>query len=225
MTDAPVPIAAEDPVVLRPAGQYRVIVLRVPGATLAPRARDEILESLLSRWHVPMAWLQASELVVLYPVVDAGGAAQALAVVREIVAAVGRPCAVGAAVGRTGALAEPLVLARRISEVSPPEAAPTHLPTIDELFVELCVAREPRVDAWLRGIADALKDGPDLLRTLDAFYRTDMSRPEAAAALRIHPRTLDYRLRRVQQVTGIPPTSTRGVRLLTAAVARTRAEG
>ena len=39
-------------------------------------------------------------------------------------------------------------------------------------------------------------------------------------ALHIHPRTLDYRLRRVREVTAIDPGSTKGVRVLTAAVAR-----
>jgi DNA-binding PucR family transcriptional regulator len=50
-----------------------------------------------------------------------------------------------------------------------------------------------------------------------------MNRTSAAAALHIHPRTLDYRLRRVREVTGIDPGSTVGVRLLSATVARTLA--
>ena len=62
--------------------------------------------------------------------------------------------------------------------------------------------------------------GPDLVRTLDVSYRNDMNRLRAAVALHIHPRTLDYRLRRVREVTAADPGSTKGVRVLTAAVAR-----
>jgi len=56
--------------------------------------------------------------------------------------------------------------------------------------------------------------------TLHAYYANDMNRARCAAALHIHPRTLDYRLRRVREVAGVDPGSTVGVRLLSAAVAR-----
>ncbi|WP_235190787.1 helix-turn-helix domain-containing protein [Amycolatopsis rifamycinica] len=58
------------------------------------------------------------------------------------------------------------------------------------------------------------------MATLDVYYRGDMNRLAAAVALHIHPRTLDYRLRRVREVTGLDPASTKGIRVLTAAVAR-----
>ena len=51
-----------------------------------------------------------------------------------------------------------------------------------------------------------------------------MNRLLAAAYLYVHPRTLDYRLRRARELTGIDPTTTRGVRTLSAAVARILAE-
>ncbi|MEU8419608.1 helix-turn-helix domain-containing protein [Micromonospora sp. NPDC048835] len=58
-----------------------------------------------------------------------------------------------------------------------------------------------------------------MIRTLDANYLHDMSRPATARALGVHTRTLDYRLRRVEELIGLRPASTRGVRILTAAVA------
>ncbi|NUT26078.1 MAG: helix-turn-helix domain-containing protein, partial [Streptomyces sp.] len=63
-------------------------------------------------------------------------------------------------------------------------------------------------------------DGPDLLLTLDAYYHHDMHRGATATALNVHARTLDYRLRRVRELTGIAPGSTHGVRVLSAVVAR-----
>jgi sugar diacid utilization regulator len=52
-----------------------------------------------------------------------------------------------------------------------------------------------------------------------------MSRIPAATALCIHPRTLDYRLRRVRALTGVDPASTRGVRILSTVATRALAEG
>ncbi|MCZ7373415.1 helix-turn-helix domain-containing protein [Micromonospora sp. WMMC250] len=48
---------------------------------------------------------------------------------------------------------------------------------------------------------------------------THMLRPATARAPGVHARTLDYRLRRVHELIGLRPASTRGVRILTAAVA------
>jgi sugar diacid utilization regulator len=67
--------------------------------------------------------------------------------------------------------------------------------------------------------------GPDLISTLEAYYRHDLSRARAAASLNIHPRTLDYRLRRAQDLTGVDPHSVQGVRVLTTAITRAAAGG
>ncbi len=48
-------------------------------------------------------------------------------------------------------------------------------------------------------------------------------REEIIGALHIHPRTLDYRLRRIRELAGMDPGSYQGVRALGAAVARTLA--
>lgn len=61
------------------------------------------------------------------------------------------------------------------------------------------------------------------MATLDAYYRHDMNRRLTAAHLYVHVRTLDYRLRRVRELTGIDPATTHGVRTLTTTVARIRA--
>jgi sugar diacid utilization regulator len=133
---------------------------------------------------------------------------------------VGRPCANGAATGRIRALGDTVALARRISRVAPVETVPRRLHVMADVFVELGVARLPQVDEWLRGLAQRLASGPDLVATLDAFYRHDMNRLNTAGALRIHPRTLDYRFRRVRELVGMDPGSLQGVRVLSAMVAR-----
>ncbi|MEO3752085.1 helix-turn-helix domain-containing protein [Streptomyces sp. B6B3] len=208
---------------------YQVLVVRMTGEPLPEGdARSAgIAEDLLTRHQVPMTWCRTDEFVALLPVPEQGQDAgpqaaerRALDLVRDLVEIVGRPCSVGAAVGRVGSLAGAHALARRISRVVPAEASPHRLHTLRDVFVELGVTELPQIDEWLRDLATRLASGPDLVATLDAFYRHDMNRLHTAGALHIHPRTLDYRLHRVRELAGMDPGSTRGVRTLSTVVAR-----
>ncbi|MFF7936447.1 MULTISPECIES: helix-turn-helix domain-containing protein [unclassified Streptomyces] len=142
--------------------------------------------------------------------------------VRDFAHALGRPCAVGTAVAPSAELAEALERARRIALAAPVRRPSARLRphSLADVFVELAVADVPFVDDWLRAVARRLEPGPDLLVTLDAYYRHDMHRGATATALNVHTRTLDYRLRRVRELTDIDPGSTRGVRTLSAVVTR-----
>ncbi|MFD0310351.1 PucR family transcriptional regulator [Streptomyces sp. NPDC127119] len=141
---------------------------------------------------------------------------------RDFAQALGRLCAVGASGAPPSGLAGALDRARRISRAAPLRRTSARLRahTMADVFVELTVADVPFVDDWLRAVARSLAPGPDLLRTLDAYYRHDMNRGATAEALNIHPRTLDYRLRRTRELTDIDPGSTRGVRILSSVVTR-----
>ncbi|MGW4058136.1 PucR family transcriptional regulator [Amycolatopsis sp. NPDC004747] len=202
---------------------YLAVVLRFPGR---PPGRDDdtddLVESVFKLHAVPIAWPQPDELVALLPACPAGEtpADEALPVVRDLAGAVAAACRVGVAAGPAERLAETVSTARQVAEVAPVQRIPRALPGIGDVFVELGVVRVPEVDRWLRDVARQLANGPDLVRTLDVYYRNDMNRLPAAVALHIHPRTLDYRLRRVREVTGVDPASTKGIRILTAAVAR-----
>ncbi|RSM91491.1 PucR family transcriptional regulator [Kibdelosporangium aridum] len=207
------------------ADRYVITVVRMSGAS-APtvQRREEIIGALLKRYQVPMTWREPDELVALLPCGGTEAAEErALGLARDFAQMVGRPCATGAATGRIHALADTVALARRVSREAPVETVPRHLRTMADVFVELGVTQLPQVDEWLRGIAQRLADGPDLVSTLDVYYRHDMNRLNTAGALRIHPRTLDYRFRRVRELVGIDPGSLHGVRVLSAVVARVRA--
>jgi hypothetical protein len=217
---------------LRLADRYLVTVIRIPiPPAPPPDQRAQIIEKLVRQWRTPMDWVEPNELVILAPIdrPDPGGLDlardQTLDLVREMVTAVGRPCAIGAMAGQVHALTEPFALARRISKVIPAEPTPRALYTVDDVFIELSVADAPQIDGWMRALAERLRTGSNLIRTLEAYYRHDMSRVAAATALCIHPRTLDYRLRRIRTLTGVDPASTRGVRLLSTVATRALAEG
>lgn len=211
---------------MRLADRYLITVVRISGTPLpAASRRDEIVRALLKCHPVPMTWHEPAELIALLPCRDTEAAQdRAIRLVRDLAEHAGRACAVGAATGRIRALREPAALAGRISRVAPVETRPGRLPVLADVFVELGVAQLPQVDDWLRDIARRLETGPDLVATLDAYYRHDMNRLNTAAALRIHPRTLDYRFRRVRELAGLEPGSFQGVRVLGAAVARALAD-
>ncbi|PJE95416.1 hypothetical protein CUT44_23455 [Streptomyces carminius] len=218
--------------------RYAVTVLRVPGEPGVPaERRDETVVALWHRHGVPADWHDPGELTALVPVVPqaSGGVPErpeqwaeaaderVRSFVRDAAGALGRPCSAGTGTGRVGALAGTHAHARHISLVAPLQSTAHRAHTLADVFVELGASSLPRVDAWLYEVARQLARGPSLIPTLDAYYRGDMNRSRAAAALNIHPRTLDYRLRRARELTGVDPCSTRGVRVLGTAVARTLA--
>ncbi|WP_413812152.1 PucR family transcriptional regulator [Streptomyces sp. OE57] len=218
---------------MSPAASYEVVVVRVPGRP-APAAggREAIVEALLTRHRMPIAWPRAEELVALVPAGqdrapdtagptgDRAARDRALAFVRDAGEAVARPCAVGTSRGGVRALADAYARARRISLAAPLQPVPRRPHTLADVFVELAVAEDRDIDGWLSGMARTLARGPELLATLETYYAHDMHRRNTAAALNIHPRTLDYRLQRVRRLTDVDPGSARGVRILSTVVAR-----
>ncbi len=241
------PIAAElaEAVDLELPDRYAVTVFRLPDPPPVDRVLENEIETLVKSHRTPIVWGArggdgSGELIALVPVNSGGARAEnvpphtvaaflpelapehAADLVRDVAQALGRPCAVGTADAPLPELSDALDRARRISDTAPVRRASARLRphTLADLFVELAVADVPFVDAWLRTLSDRLATGPDLLVTLDMYYRNDMNRGATATALNVHTRTLDYRLRRVRELTGMDPGSTRGVRALSAAVAR-----
>jgi sugar diacid utilization regulator len=154
-------------------------------------------------------------LVVLLP---ADQETAALALMREVADIVGRPCAAGTATGPMSSLAEAFETARLVSQVVPPQTRPDHLYTMADVFIEIGVAELPELDRWLRDLAQRLATGPDLLTTLDTYYRHDLDRSRTATALNVHLRTLDYRLGRAHELTGVDPRTVKGIRVFTTAI-------
>jgi hypothetical protein len=89
---------------------------------------------------------------------------------------------------------------------------------LDDLLVEFAVAREPTVSDNLVRIIEPLRQHPALLETLKVLISTDGNRSQAAERLIIHRSTLDYRIQRIEQLTGLHPGSVRGINVLSAAL-------
>jgi hypothetical protein len=90
--------------------------------------------------------------------------------------------------------------------------------TLDALPIELLLARSPRVaDSVRERVLRPLEDypgrrsgdrrAPDLRETLEVFLAAGLDRRRAAERLHVHPNTLDYRLGRIEELTGLDLTA------------------
>ena len=89
---------------------------------------------------------------------------------------------------------------------------------LDDVLLEYAVTHTSATAQRLVGVLAPIADRPDLIQTLEQWYAADFDRRAAANALNVHPNTLDYRLRRVAELTGMDPGSARGLQLLGAAM-------
>lgn len=80
-----------------------------------------------------------------------------------------------------------------------------------ELLPERALAGDPEARRILRQeIYGALvRSGGELLETLDGFFTAGHVLESAARALYVHPNTVRYRLRRIAEITGLTPTTSR----------------
>jgi hypothetical protein len=221
LADDPAAVGYAHTIGITTADRYLVVVLRAAGRAESAKKYDEdVLEAVWRHHHAVATWHRSDELVVLVP---AEQEKAALALAREVAEITGRSYAIGSATGRISSLAETLTMARRVSRVARAQARPDHLCTVADVFIEIGVAEVPEIDRWLRALTRQLEAGPDLIPTLDAYYRHDLNRTRTATTLNVHARTLDYRLHRVHELTGIDPHTTHGIRVLSTAITRSRA--
>ncbi|MBD2900660.1 hypothetical protein amrb99_96690 [Actinomadura sp. RB99] len=95
----------------------------------------------------------------------------------------------------------------------------------DELLVELAILGQPGIRERLAAVLSPLDAGTDLRRTLEVLLACNLDRERAARELWIHRRTLHYRLDRIRDLSGIDPSSARGIQLFRAALTSARLAG
>jgi PucR C-terminal helix-turn-helix domain len=81
------------------------------------------------------------------------------------------------------------------------------------------VGGDPLAAERLRGLLDGLAHTPYLVETLRAWLAGDLDRRRVAAALHVHPNTLDRRLRRIERLVGLSVTRHNDLHLLHLALA------
>ncbi|TDC44448.1 PucR family transcriptional regulator [Actinomadura sp. KC345] len=92
----------------------------------------------------------------------------------------------------------------------------------EELLVELAILGQPGIRGRLSAVLAPLDAGTDLRRTLEVLLACNLDRERAARELWIHRRTLHYRLDRIRDLSGIDPSSARGIQLFRAALTSAR---
>lgn len=87
----------------------------------------------------------------------------------------------------------------------------------EDMALEVLVGSHSGIQRRLAERVADVAARPDLWATLGEFYAADLDRGRTARRLGIHRSTLDYRLGRVEQLTGTSPTSVQGIVLFAAA--------
>ncbi|MFI2283356.1 PucR family transcriptional regulator [Nocardia beijingensis] len=92
----------------------------------------------------------------------------------------------------------------------------------DELALEYQLTRPGPAREQLGSLLDPLDEYPELLETLQTHIAYNLNRRRTARLLHVHTNTVDYRLKRIGQLTGFDPAEASGLwRLRSALVART----
>ncbi len=157
--------------------------------------------------------------IVLLP--DLGQPREELAALLQ--AAAGAPVRGGAARAASAAGVAPAAAqAREVLRLAPAEPA---LYDLDDVLLDYQLSRPSQAQQHLAGLLAPLDGFPDLLLTLRCYLEHDLDRRRTAGSLHVHPNTLDYRLKRVVELTGLDPTTTRGLQLLGGALAVRRLLG
>lgn len=87
-----------------------------------------------------------------------------------------------------------------------------------ELAFEYQLTRPGPARDYLSSVLDSLEAYPELLTTLEVHMATNMQRSRSARKLYVHTNTVDYRLKRIGQITGFDPNDVTGLCYLRAAL-------
>ena len=96
----------------------------------------------------------------------------------------------------------------------------------DDLPMEMALLRSPDLATMLAvRLIPLHNSGAPLVDTLRTYLEHSQDRRHASRALHIHPNTLDYRLRRIRELTGLAPTVPRDIQTLGASLIAWRLTG
>jgi hypothetical protein len=139
-------------------------------------------------------------------------------VVADVGKAAGVALTVAAVAAPPSGVAAAARLAREVLEVA--VRSGPGLYRLTDVLLEYQLSRPSAALEPLAAVVAPLSD--ELVETLEVYLQRGSRRP-AASELHVHPNTVDYRLRRVAELTGLDPTRIEHVTLLAAALAARRA--
>ncbi|MFW6689993.1 PucR family transcriptional regulator [Streptomyces sp. MAR4 CNX-425] len=221
---------------LRPAPRYVAMTLHVaphpdehsPGsrARIAARRKIRRLQTALNGFagEPALTALDAGGGTALLPVpVPEEPAWAALCgLIDRTALAVGAPVTAAAAEAAPDGLPAAVAQTADIVELVRRTDRPPGLYRLADVLLDYQLSRPSEALAGLAELLEPLAGRPELLHTLETYLARDLDRRGTAAALHVHPNTVDYRIRRIARLTGLTPTAPADARRLSAALVARR---
>ncbi|MCQ4211714.1 PucR family transcriptional regulator [Streptomyces longispororuber] len=218
----------------RPAPYYAAFTLAVdlhpdekaagPGAAIAARRKIRRLRAAIDRGgHEPaLTALDSEGGTVLLPVTEPPPWSELCRVVEQASRSAAVAITAAASVVGTAALPEAVRRNAEVVELVRRTGRPPGLYRLADVLLDYQLSRPGAALDELANLLAPLGPKPGLLRTLEVYLACDLDRRAAAAALFIHPNTVDYRIRRITQLTGLSPSSTSDLHQINAALVARR---
>jgi hypothetical protein len=216
-----------DQLALPLASAYTVLQVQVstpasgPGADIVRRRRVRRMRAALARACEGgvLSLLDAHPLggPVLLPGRYTGSALQALG--PALVEAAQDQVHIGWAAAERDDVPAAARRAERILVAARTSGRPPGVYGLDDVLLDYHLGRPRDSDPEIVAVLEPLTGHPELVTTLTAHLAADRDRRRTAAALGVHPNTVDKRLARAMELTGVDLHTTRGIVLLAAALA------
>lgn len=223
----------------RLASSYWVVCLdvgRLPGPArqsdgdeirtlVEARRRQRRLEAELDLWsrgralwslglHGGVILVPAGDELIQMPEVEMG------VLVEKFNQAAGLPVTAAAAMSRdTSGGARAFAEAQAVLDLVIALGRPAGLYRVEDVLFEYALSRDRSAANRLASVLAPLTDHPELVRTLRAYLELGRSRQRASRELGVHPNTVDYRLRRICELSGFDPHQGSDSAVLLAALA------
>lgn len=185
-------VAAGDLPADRDRGVYQQRVTRLLRLALRDLALPDVLSSVNHEGGV-----------ILVPSTDdARGPDPVKLVFDTVFRAVGAAIHIGASVATPEQVGEASTLAGEVLEVARFTRRPPGVYHLDDVLLDHGISRPGPTCDRLAARLDPLEKHPELIATLRAFLAVDRNRRRAARQLKVHPNTVDNRLRRTTELIG-----------------------
>lgn len=207
------------------AAEYDVVALQFADAAATLRsASGDVEKNVLASAEAAVAALGGGALVslgvlggtMLIPCV--AGSVDVELYVERVSSSLGVDVVAATATGSPGSIAEVLSHCRELVDLARSLDMDPRLYRTGDLALEYQLSRPGPGQSRLRSMIAPLDGYPELLHTLRTFIANEANRRVSAKTLYVHPNTVDYRLKRVEQLTGVDPLSSAGLMSLHAAL-------
>ncbi|RFU85288.1 PucR family transcriptional regulator [Streptomyces triticagri] len=219
----------------RPAALYVAMTLALgthpdetvagPGAGIAARRKTRRVRSVLDRHtgEPALTALDATGGTVLLPVAEPPSWDGLRALVERAGESAGVPVTAAATVAAPHEVAPAVTRNAEVVDLVRRTRRPPGLYRLADVLLDYQLSRPSAALDDLAALLAPIEERPGLLHTLQTFLDEGLDRRAAAAALHVHPNTVDYRLRSIARLTGLSPVRPADLPQLGAALVARRA--